>query len=254
MRSNELSSLAGVTTRTLRHYHQIGVLDEPPRSANGYRQYDVHDLIRVLRIRQLAALGVSLDRMPSLLEDATADAPEMLEQLDTELTTEIERLCSRRTLVAQLRAQPMSPDLPLELAPLLAAVMGQSSSNIERMDRDQTVLLAHLADRDGMASLTALYERLSHPELLPSLIESTSAFSRLGEHTTDDELDTLVTHFVDTFATVIEAHSDISASLDSRGATGLFDEYTATTLNATQRRALVATVERLEAREPRGAN
>ena len=33
VKSNELAKLAGVTVRTLRHYHAIGLLDEPPRQA-----------------------------------------------------------------------------------------------------------------------------------------------------------------------------------------------------------------------------
>ena len=45
MRSGELAALAGVTVRTLRHYHQIGLLPEPERGGNGYRDYDVHDLL-----------------------------------------------------------------------------------------------------------------------------------------------------------------------------------------------------------------
>ncbi|EED6225780.1 MerR family DNA-binding transcriptional regulator, partial [Salmonella enterica subsp. enterica serovar Haifa] len=49
MHSNELARLAGVTVRALRHYHQVGILAEPERRSNGYREYDVHDLIRVLR-------------------------------------------------------------------------------------------------------------------------------------------------------------------------------------------------------------
>lgn len=33
VKSNELAKLAGVTVRTLRHYHAIGLLDEPQRQA-----------------------------------------------------------------------------------------------------------------------------------------------------------------------------------------------------------------------------
>ena len=50
MLSSELAELAGVTVRTLRHYHQIGLLPEPPRSTGGYRRYNVSDLVRLLRI------------------------------------------------------------------------------------------------------------------------------------------------------------------------------------------------------------
>ena len=51
MRSNEVAKLAGVTVRTLRHYHQLGLLSEPPRRANGYRDYSPADVARVLRIK-----------------------------------------------------------------------------------------------------------------------------------------------------------------------------------------------------------
>ena len=50
MRSNDVAKLAGVTVRTLRHYHQLGLLPEPPRQANGYRDYSPADVARVLRI------------------------------------------------------------------------------------------------------------------------------------------------------------------------------------------------------------
>ncbi|HJF65313.1 MAG TPA: MerR family DNA-binding transcriptional regulator [Slackia equolifaciens] len=46
MRSKEVAEFAGVTVRTLRHYHQLGILPEPPRSANGYREYGAVDVAR----------------------------------------------------------------------------------------------------------------------------------------------------------------------------------------------------------------
>ncbi|MBO4273911.1 MerR family DNA-binding transcriptional regulator [Microbispora triticiradicis] len=39
MRIGELAALVGVSTCTVRHYHQRGVLPEPPRRDNGYRRY-----------------------------------------------------------------------------------------------------------------------------------------------------------------------------------------------------------------------
>jgi DNA-binding transcriptional MerR regulator len=69
MLSGELAELAGVTVRTLRHYHQIGVLPEPPRSAGGYRHYDVRHVVRLLRITRMTALGVPLAALPEVLDD-----------------------------------------------------------------------------------------------------------------------------------------------------------------------------------------
>lgn len=67
MHSNEVAKLAGVTVRTLRHYHSIGLLPEPPRSANGYREYGALDLARLLRIKRLAGLGFPLSRIGEML-------------------------------------------------------------------------------------------------------------------------------------------------------------------------------------------
>ena len=68
MRSSEVARLAGVTVRALRHYHAIGLLPEPARSDNGYRDYDIDDLVRVLRVKRLASLGFPLERVGGMLE------------------------------------------------------------------------------------------------------------------------------------------------------------------------------------------
>ena len=72
MHSNEVAKLAGVTVRTLRHYHQLGLLPEPPRQANGYRDYSPADVARVLRIKRLASLGFSLEDIGGMLNDMDA--------------------------------------------------------------------------------------------------------------------------------------------------------------------------------------
>lgn len=106
LRSNELAKLAGVTVRTLRHYHAIGLLDEPPRQANGYRDYRPEDLLRVLRIRQLASLGFPLDQVAGMLDELDAErsqreprlpadqptADDILAELDAALQKQIERV------------------------------------------------------------------------------------------------------------------------------------------------------------------
>ena len=106
VKSNELAKLAGVTVRTLRHYHAIGLLDEPPRQASGYRDYRPEDLLRVLRIRQLASLGFPLDQVAGMLDELDAErsqrelrlpadqptADDILAELDAALQKQIERV------------------------------------------------------------------------------------------------------------------------------------------------------------------
>jgi AraC-like DNA-binding protein len=51
--TREIAELAGTSLRAVRHYHEVGLLAEPERRANGYKQYGVAHLIRVLRIKRL---------------------------------------------------------------------------------------------------------------------------------------------------------------------------------------------------------
>jgi DNA-binding transcriptional MerR regulator len=39
--TRELAEFAGITVNTIRHYHRLGLLDEPKRRYNGYKQYGV---------------------------------------------------------------------------------------------------------------------------------------------------------------------------------------------------------------------
>ncbi|GEL22830.1 MerR family transcriptional regulator [Pseudonocardia sulfidoxydans NBRC 16205] len=60
MRIGELARLADVTTRTLRHYDELGLLTGR-RGANGYRVYDDADLRAIREIRMLVGLGFALE-------------------------------------------------------------------------------------------------------------------------------------------------------------------------------------------------
>lgn len=128
MRSNDVAKLAGVTVRTLRHYHQLGLLSEPPRQANGYRDYSPADVARVLRIKRLAGLGFPLSRIGDVLDEMDAEgnatSASALDELDRELALEIERLQEQRRTIAELRAEHLDPDLPVRFARILRMLSG----------------------------------------------------------------------------------------------------------------------------------
>lgn len=69
MRIGELAALVGASTRTVRHYHHLGLLPEPRRLGNGYREYRLRDAVLLARIRRLAELGLSLDEIRDVLAD-----------------------------------------------------------------------------------------------------------------------------------------------------------------------------------------
>ena len=64
--TRQLADLAGTTVKAVRHYHTVGLLEEPDRAANGYKQYGVRHLVRVLRIKRLADLGLPLAQIADL--------------------------------------------------------------------------------------------------------------------------------------------------------------------------------------------
>ena len=56
--------MSGITSRTLRHYEQVGLLTPASTGANGYRYYGEPELRRLQRILLLRELGVGLERHP----------------------------------------------------------------------------------------------------------------------------------------------------------------------------------------------
>lgn len=104
MRVGELADLAGVTVRTIRYYHQAGVLPEPPRHANGYRDYSVDDLVSLLRIRQLVGSGLPLAEAGALITESTsATTDELIDEVDRALEARIADLVDQRRRLAQAR-------------------------------------------------------------------------------------------------------------------------------------------------------
>ncbi|GAA3938159.1 TipAS antibiotic-recognition domain-containing protein [Streptomyces gulbargensis] len=64
----EIARKAGTTSRTLRHYGELGLLEPSRIGANGYRYYDQASLVRLQRILLLRELGLSLPAIAEVLE------------------------------------------------------------------------------------------------------------------------------------------------------------------------------------------
>jgi len=65
----EVAQLSGVTSRTLRHYDQIGLLRPSTTGADGTRYYGPAELRRLQQILVLRELGLSLARVGELIDD-----------------------------------------------------------------------------------------------------------------------------------------------------------------------------------------
>jgi DNA-binding transcriptional MerR regulator len=67
-RIGEVATRAGVSTRTLRYYQELGLLDPAGLSPGGSRRYSAADVNRLRRILELRdVMGFDLDRISSIL-------------------------------------------------------------------------------------------------------------------------------------------------------------------------------------------
>lgn len=64
----EIARSAGTTSRTLRHYGAIGLLQPSRVASNGYRYYDQDAILRLQRILLLRELGLGLLAISEVLE------------------------------------------------------------------------------------------------------------------------------------------------------------------------------------------
>lgn len=65
MRIGEAAAAAGTTPRALRFYEQRGLLPEPERTVSGQRDYSPADVALVRTIRELLALGLTVEDLRS---------------------------------------------------------------------------------------------------------------------------------------------------------------------------------------------
>jgi DNA-binding transcriptional MerR regulator len=63
----EIARQAGVTTRTLRYYEQLGLFVPTNVNTKGYRYYNDDTLVVINRIRDLQRVGLSLDEIKEVI-------------------------------------------------------------------------------------------------------------------------------------------------------------------------------------------
>ncbi len=123
MRIGELAGLVGISTRAIRHYHRVGLLPDPARKANGYREYSLRDAVELARVRRLTELGLSLDEVgDALAGDAGRDLVEILRELDADLARQETDLRQRRARLAQMLRQAEAGGKLSEQAPVSAGL------------------------------------------------------------------------------------------------------------------------------------
>lgn len=115
--TRQLAELAHTTIKAVRHYHDIGLLELPERAANGYKQYDVTHLVRLIQIKRLSELGVPLARIAAM-GSADQDPEHAIRILDAELAATAERINRVRAELAVVLRHRAPMHIPPEVAAL----------------------------------------------------------------------------------------------------------------------------------------
>jgi DNA-binding transcriptional MerR regulator len=135
--TRELAELAGTSLRAVRHYHEVGLLPVPERHSNGYKQYGVGHLVRLLRIKRLVDLGFSLSRIAAMGDDDHHPG-EALRALDAELGATIERLQRARMELGLILRHHAPADLPADIAPAAGA------AGLSEADRSMVLVMSRV--------------------------------------------------------------------------------------------------------------
>jgi DNA-binding transcriptional MerR regulator len=258
LKIGEVAHLLGVSTKTLRHDQKIGLLAEPGRSEGGYRLYGGEDLLLLLRIRRLTALGLPLAEIRALLAEPTDREPlrRALASLRAAVSAEIERLAARRATIDRLLAEesgagleePNRPpaDIDAALARLRGQLDGVDPATLDRAfetDRRMLGLLYELELPAGAAErMREVVGRLAaDPSPLAAILPLLGRWTALAEA---DEEAPEVARLAADFAAAIPRDIE-SPGLGGTPLAGVFGEVTRGTLSPAQSRMLALLRERL---------
>ncbi|GAB0103409.1 TipAS antibiotic-recognition domain-containing protein [Nocardia sp. JMUB6875] len=103
----ELAKVARTTSRTLRHYGDLGLLPPTRIGSNGYRYYDQESLVRLQRILLLRELGLGLPAIAEVLagqKDTAAALRTHLELLRNEQDRIARQIASVQTTLRKTEA------------------------------------------------------------------------------------------------------------------------------------------------------
>ncbi len=104
MRIGEVADAAGVPAQTIRFYERRGLLPQPRRGRNGYREYDASILTRLAFIRSGQAAGFTLIEVASIL-DLRRDGAVPCAHVHSLLRTKLEDARARQRELAVLEAE-----------------------------------------------------------------------------------------------------------------------------------------------------
>jgi DNA-binding transcriptional MerR regulator len=172
----QLAAYAGVTIKAVRHYHQRGLLAEPPRDSSGYRRYTAQHAVDLIKIKTLAEAGVPLARINELLAADPDRFAAAIAEIDSNLQERAGQLLRTRERIAQLRTGDRL-FVSAEVADYLDRLqeLGVSQRSVQ-MERDGWILMQSVAPNEAAIWIADKRDAIGDPEFRSIYLEYDAAF------------------------------------------------------------------------------
>src|SRR5512144_2187158 len=174
----QLANYAGVTIKAVRHYHQRGLLEEPPRDSSGYRRYSARHAIELVKIKTLAEAGVPLARVKELLAANPKQFAKAIAEIDHKLQERLEALIHIREQIVQLSSGDRL-FVSAEVADYLDHLreIGVSQRTVQ-LERDLWILIQAVSPKEAAILVEDKRETINDPEFRSIYLEYDAAFDR----------------------------------------------------------------------------
>jgi DNA-binding transcriptional MerR regulator len=172
----QLADYAGVTIKAVRHYHQRGLLAEPPRDSSGYRRYSAQHAINLVKIKTLAEAGVPLARINELLAADPDRFAAAIAEIDRNLAERAEEIVRTRKRIAQLSGGDRL-FVSAAVADYLDRLheLGVSQRTVQ-MERDIWILMQSVSPKQAAIWIADKLDAIGDPEFCAIYLEYDAAF------------------------------------------------------------------------------
>lgn len=179
-----ISDLVGITVRTLRYYHQIGLLREPERTTKGLL-YDETHLLTLLRIKRFSMMSLTLDEIADIIHTPTSPrARRILLELDQALADRVAEIESQRRVIEECLRDNTPVDVLPRFARHLAALRRLGNYDTTAADK----ALEELAAGYGSEEVARVVDAVIQDPIISRLSVLEERLRRINEDSGEPEL------------------------------------------------------------------
>ncbi|MDO4630835.1 MAG: MerR family transcriptional regulator [Corynebacterium sp.] len=161
MKISEAADIVGCSVRTIRHYHDLGLMPIPARHG-AWRDYGFDDVARLIQIRSMVQAGIALSDVKTKLDSLEESETSVYDQTLASLDQQIAELQQQRARLLEMKHRTITN------SPALSQAVHDQYTKVEDILRDE-------GEYDGLEFI-----RKEH--------KLASMFSELGFFKTDFDL------------------------------------------------------------------